>query len=137
MKFLGALLVVGFLPLAGCAAMQGVGAGGPDIEELPQNYNIFFDVDSATLDDAAEQILAQVAADAQQFGPQSIRIAGFSAPGPGESAANIGEQRIAAVENALASSGVDRALFMRMELTADPSLPELATRRVEIRFELP
>jgi outer membrane protein OmpA-like peptidoglycan-associated protein len=136
MRFLKILFLALLIPLAGCAAIQSAGFGEPDdIEDLPRNYNIFFGVDSSDIDGMAQDIIAQVAADAMRSDPEAIVISGFSGPAPDDTVGGIAEQRYTAVENALAGQGLDRALFMRAELAADPNLPELALRRVEIRFD--
>lgn len=136
MKFLKILVIALAVPLGSCAAIQSAGFGDPEgFEDLPEAYNLFFGYDSAELDEAAEGILEQAAADAMQFEPDAIIIAGSSQPGPGETTPGLIEARFGSIETALAAHGADRALFERADLMPDPSLPSVDIPRFEIRFE--
>jgi OOP family OmpA-OmpF porin len=124
-------LVAALLPLAGCALFRGV-------EDLPETYIVFFAYDSAELDDAARDVVEQVADDAGRFDPVSILISGNMGDLPNANvSAEMSERRFAAVEEALVADGVDASLFSRAPLAEEPALPADAIRRIEIRFTLP
>ncbi len=131
MTLLRVVLIAGLLPLGGCAIFRGV-------EDLPENYIVFFAYDSAELDDAARAVVEQAADDATRFDPVTITIAGNVADNPAAAvSAEMSERRFVAVEEALVAEGVDAGLFARAVLSEEPALPADAIRRIEIRFTLP
>ncbi len=129
--FIRSLVVAAFLPLAACALFRGV-------EDLPENYIVFFAYDSAELDAAARDVVEQASADLRRFNPVSITLAGNMADQPAaQVSAEMSQRRFAAVEEALVAEGVNPALFGRTALAEEPGLPADAIRRIEIRFTLP
>jgi outer membrane protein OmpA-like peptidoglycan-associated protein len=136
MRIVGVFLLAAILPLGGCAGIGAVGDAPPEIGGLPRNYIVFFAFNSAALDDTAQGVIAQAADDALQFQPAVIEIAGFSGEGPNaRTGPQIANQRFTAVEEALAASGLDRALFERVDLMDEANHSDVAVRRVEIRLE--
>ena len=138
MRILGVLLLAAILPLGGCAGIGAVGSAPPEVGGLPRNYIVFFAFDSTALDETAQGVIAQAAEDALQYQPTMIEIAGFSGESPNaRTGQQIADQRLTAVEEALAARGLDRALFERADLVDEPNLSDVAVRRIEIRLELP
>ena len=144
MKNLGVVLMAALLPLSGCAGTgtaTGTGALGdatPEVEELPENYIVFFAFNSAQLDETAQGVISQAAEDALNNQPSTIEISGFTGEGPNaRTSAQIANQRYAAVAEALSARGLDSSLFARGELMDEASVPDAAVRRIEIRLELP
>ncbi|MGY9107580.1 MAG: hypothetical protein ACKVG0_13850, partial [Alphaproteobacteria bacterium] len=138
MRILGVLLLAAILPLGGCAGIGAVGSAPPEVGEVPRNYIVFFAFNSAALDDTAQGVIPQAADDALQFQPTIIEIAGFSGEGPNaRTGPQIANQRFTAVEEALVASGLDGALFERVDLMDGANLSDVAIRRVEIRLVHP
>ena len=138
MKLLSVLLIAIVLPLAGCAGTDSAADAPRDFEDLPRSYIVFFADDSAALDEAARDVIAQAAQDGSRYQPVRIEIAGFLDEGPEPRvSADLAERRFSAVANALIAEGFDSSLFARSERVSDPDLPDIAVHRIEIRFELP
>jgi len=129
--FTRSLVVAAILPLAACALFRGV-------EDLPENYIVFFAYDSAELDDAAREVVEQAAEDARRFGPTAIVLHGNLTDLPdAQVSEEMSLRRFAAVEEALIAGGVNPGLFGRAPLQQEIQLPADAIRRIEIHFMLP
>ena len=118
------------LVLAACA---GMGDRTP-----PPAYIVFFTFDSATLSDAAQSVVKQAADDAKRVKPMRIQLAGFTGNEPdARTAEPLAQARFSAVETALVSAGIDKAIITRTTLNDPGPLPDTAVRRIEIRFAPP
>ncbi|MDB5373573.1 MAG: OmpA family protein [Belnapia sp.] len=117
------------LPLFGLAACQTPAAPPP-----PQTV-VFFNADSAALDDNAMTLIAAVATRAKASPAAPVRVRGFSAPDGGSAAFNraLAEARAQNVADELAKGGVDRSRI-RLEPRGAVPFEMMATesRRVEV-----
>ena len=121
----GLVLALALL-LAGCATRQA---------ELPQQYLVFFNFDSAALTDETRAVVREAAANAKIAKPARIEIAGYTGAGPdARTDDRLATQRFTVVEDALVAEGIDRAVLTRAALADPIPLPANAVRRVEIRF---
>ena len=115
------------LMAAGCATTRPA--------EVPQQYLVFFNFDSAALTDDTRAVVREAAANAKIGKPTRIEIAGYTGAGPDARTDNqLATQRFAVVEDALVAEGIDRAVLTRARLVDPTPLPATAVRRVEIRF---
>ncbi|MDO9708408.1 OmpA family protein [Paracraurococcus lichenis] len=124
-----ALLALPLLALAACQQPAAVGAAPASV--------VFFNQDSAALDESGAAVVAQAAALAKERPGQAVRVRGFAAstagtPGFNQALANARAQHVA---DHLAEAGVERSRI-RIEprgalAPSDPSFPTEA-RRVEI-----
>ncbi|RAI58384.1 OmpA family protein [Roseicella frigidaeris] len=124
-------LALAALPLLVLAACQ---QPAPAPAPLPVPV-VFFNADSAALDDQARDVIAQAAAAAKQRPDQPVRVRGFAAPDSGSGAFNkaLAALRAQQVADQLVEAGIDRGRI-RLEprgAVAYDSFPT-ESRRVEI-----
>lgn len=121
------------LPLLALAACQAP-APAPQAAPAPVTV-VFFNADSAALDENAQAIVAQAAAMAKQRAGAPVRVRGFAAPDSGTAAFNkaLASARAQQVADQLAASGIERSRIRIESRGAAPfeSFPTEA-RRVEI-----
>lgn len=118
------------LPLIGLAACQTPAAPPPQ----PQSV-VFFNADSAALDENALAVVAGASRQAQASPSAPVRVRGFAAPDGGSAAFNraLTEARAQNVADELVKGGVGRARI-RLEPRGAVPFEMMATesRRVEI-----
>ncbi len=103
--------------------------------ELPRRYKVFFTYNSVELSPAALDVIERAAWNAATLQTAHIEISGYTGHEENtRTRPGLAAQRYAAVEDALAVRGVDRALFTRVALSDEIPLPAVAVRRIEIRF---
>ncbi|GGC50581.1 hypothetical protein GCM10011504_31280 [Siccirubricoccus deserti] len=96
---------------------------------------VFFNEDSAALDENAQELLTQIAEQAKERPTAVVRVRGFAAPDAGSPRYNrdLAELRARHVADHLASAGVERA---RIRLEPRGAVPfemyPIESRRVEI-----
>ena len=121
---MGLLLALTLL-LAGCATRG----------EIPQQYQVFFNFDSAELTEDTRTIVRQAAANAKLSMPARIILAGYTGLGAdARTDDRLATQRFVVVEEALVAEGIDRAILSRSALVDPIPLPATAVRRIEIHF---
>jgi outer membrane protein OmpA-like peptidoglycan-associated protein len=117
--------------VAGCATQPG----GAPAETIPDLYTVYFNFDSAALNDDTQPIIRQAAANAKRARPARIEIAGYTGQeADARTDDRLAAQRFATVEQALVAEGIDRTLLARTALVDPIPLPATAVRRIEIRF---
>ncbi|NOG69698.1 OmpA family protein [Roseicella sp. DB1501] len=126
-------LALAALPLLALAACQQ-----PAPAQAPQPVPasvVFFNADSAALDDQAHDVILQAAAAAKRRPDQPVRVRGFAAPDAGTGAFNkaLATARAQQVADHLAEAGVNRGRIRIEPRGAVPydSFPT-ESRRVEI-----
>jgi outer membrane protein OmpA-like peptidoglycan-associated protein len=121
-----ALLALPALALAACQPQ-------PSAPNYPMN--VFFTADSASLDDAAKQVIADAARQAAARPNSFVKVRGFAAPDSGSGAYNrsLAETRARGVGDALVAAGV-AANRIGIEPRGAVAFTEFPTesRRVEI-----
>jgi outer membrane protein OmpA-like peptidoglycan-associated protein len=96
---------------------------------------VFFNEDSAALDENAQELLTQIAEQAQERPTAIVRVRGFAAPDAGSPRYNreLAELRARRVAEHLVSVGVDRARVRAESRGAVPfEMYPTESRRVEI-----
>ena len=129
------------------AAMEEVEALQPQPEEpammpTPGPYVVFFDFDSSALTSDSIGTLNEVVADANEFNPAKIMIAGHTdRAGSNEYNRALSQRRAAAVTDYLTSNGIPAGSIAvdffgeeRPNVPTADGVPEQANRRVEIEF---
>lgn len=123
-------LVLAALPLSALAACQQPAARGP----VPIVV-VFFNQDSAALDENAQVLVAQAAMAARERAGGPVRVRGFAAPDNGTGAFNrsLAQTRARQVADRLVEAGVERSRIRIEPRGAVPfeSFPT-ESRRVEI-----
>jgi outer membrane protein OmpA-like peptidoglycan-associated protein len=126
-------LALAALPLLALAACQAPDSA-PQAAPAPVTV-VFFNADSAALDENAQAIVAQAAGMAKQRAGQPVRVRGFAAPDTGTAAFNkaLANARAQHVADHLAENGIPRSRIRIESRGAVPfeSFPTEA-RRVEI-----
>jgi outer membrane protein OmpA-like peptidoglycan-associated protein len=120
--------------LAACAEMGREPAGPHKLPPATESFLVFFGFDSAELDGAAQEVVRRTAAKSGDFQPTRIQVSGY-ADVTGRAAYNraLAERRARAVEVALVSDGVARALINVTAVGEEALLRDRAAeRRVEI-----
>ncbi len=116
----------------GLAACQG--AGTADLAQEPAR-NVFFTADSASLDQAAQAVVANAAGLAKEHPNATVRVLGFAAPDSGSAQFNrtLALARAQAVRDALVEAGIPR---QRIRVESRGAVPfemfPTESRRVEI-----
>jgi outer membrane protein OmpA-like peptidoglycan-associated protein len=102
----------------------------------PTTAAVFFTADSATLDQAARNVVASVAGDARQSSDLPIQVLGFAAPDTGTAEFNrdLARSRAQAVADELVRQGIPRS---RVTIGSRGAVAfemfAMESRRVEIR----
>jgi outer membrane protein OmpA-like peptidoglycan-associated protein len=139
------------LGLAACATRTDPSADGPQAPETPQQarqqqpqpapssvpqlYTVYFNFDSAALNEDTQPIIKEAAANAKLVRPVRIEIAGYTGlEADARTDDRLAAQRFNTVEQALVAEGLDRSLFARKAIEDPIPLPATAVRRIEIRF---
>jgi outer membrane protein OmpA-like peptidoglycan-associated protein len=106
------------------------------VPQPPASFIVFFHFDSSDLTPEARQIVGQAAQKARSSHASTVTIAGYTdQAGSPHYNLHLADRRIAAVEQALVTDGVDPRLFLRIPLPdAETALEPTADRRVEIRL---
>ncbi len=113
--------------------LAGLGACAPRGNE--PRLVVFFNADSAGLDDAARSVIQQAAEQARRDTSKQVRVLGFAAPDSGSAAFNrvLAEARAQNVADGLVTAGVAKG---RVQLQSRGAVPfdmmPMESRRVEI-----
>lgn len=133
-------LVLGLLPLAGCAKLHiphhGM-ASHAAAPVMPTTMILFFHPWSAEVTPVGMDIIHQASAKIKETQPTTVTIAGYAYndASPDENL-KLAKQRVDAVRSALIADGVDPKLFLDIPIGApEESVGMTGDRRVEIRLQ--
>jgi outer membrane protein OmpA-like peptidoglycan-associated protein len=130
-RLISALAGILLLALGACAPAQNPAA---DTDTPPKSFVIFFQTDSAELTAQGMEVIDRVVDEVQRVHATGVGISGYSGS-TGAPAVNLrlSEQRMAAVETALALRQVPRAIIVSTYHGAtDVTGPQIEGQRVEI-----
>ncbi len=124
-----AVLAFVVIALAACA-----GSGSDQPPSPAKSFFVFFAVDSAELMPEANEVIDRIAAEARRIQATGVGIVGYASPaGTPSHNLRLSDQRATAVEVALLSRGVPRAILVRTHHGATPVIgPEIEGQRVEV-----
>jgi outer membrane protein OmpA-like peptidoglycan-associated protein len=109
-----------------------LGATPAHAEDVPGKFIVFFSGTGTELSEQGQTIVWIAAAQIRSTHPASVEIA----VGTGPDNRNLAERRFTAVRDALVTSGVDRTLIVRSEISGPKLLAAgAADQRVEIRLQ--
>lgn len=101
--------------------------------EAPRDFRVFFETDRAELTAEAQQIVIQIAADARQFKPSKIVVAGRADGGTAHDAA-LADARATAVMRALADRGIPSSSLEKQADAPPPDRVGVASHQVIVRL---